>query len=227
MRVVSAPPSPHHTTTPRHRHTDIHRVPWTQVADRLPHPASKWAQFGTAAELRAAASEKFPEDGRAFTAGIGGGRQKYTCSGEPPLPKREKKTKPGDLVLVEPVLAMPTTRRCKAEVRATKSCAGEWRVTHANFEHVNCSGGDARARLCGINPLVKSTVSANHWGEGAQEKPRATDWCSSLHAHRCSSPQKHPRSWFHGDQRVLSTKISPATSKPSSKTRPVLWHWPR
>ena len=90
--------------------------------------------FGTAAELRADASKRFLGDGRSFTAGIGGGRQKkYTCSGGPPFPKRKKKTKPGDppRVLVEPVVAMLGQPCCKAEIRATKSCAGEWRVTHA------------------------------------------------------------------------------------------------
>ena len=56
---------------------------------------------------------------------------------------------------------MPATPSCPAEVRATKSCLGDWRVTHADFEHVNYAGGDARERLCGIDPLVKSTVSAN------------------------------------------------------------------
>ena len=34
-------------------------------------------------------------------------------------------------------------------------------MTYANFEHINCSGGDVRARVCGIDPLVTRTVSAN------------------------------------------------------------------
>ena len=37
----------------------------------------------------------------------------------------------------------------------------EWCVTHADFKHTNCSGGNARARLCRTDPLVKATLSAN------------------------------------------------------------------
>lgn len=122
--------------------------------------------FCSPQELRAAVSKRFLEDGRGFKAGIGGGRQKeYVCSGGRSLPKRVKKkeTKPGDPpeILVEPGVVLPVGPFCPAKVRATMSSVGEWRVSHADFEHVNCSGGDARARLCGINPLVTRTVSAN------------------------------------------------------------------
>ena len=50
---------------------------------------------------------------------------------------------------------------CASEVRATKSVLGEWRVTYADFSHTNCSRGNALARLCGIDRLVKATLSAN------------------------------------------------------------------
>ena len=46
-------------------------------------------------ELFAAAAKRFLEDGRGFTAGNGGGRQKYSFSGAPPVAKRAKKTKTG------------------------------------------------------------------------------------------------------------------------------------
>ena len=40
------PPSPHHITTPRPATPIyIHTAPCTQEADRLTHPASKWAQI--------------------------------------------------------------------------------------------------------------------------------------------------------------------------------------
>ena len=49
--------------------------------------------FRSPKELRAAASKRFLEDGRGFTAGNGGGRQKkYSCSGGAPV---ATKTKPG------------------------------------------------------------------------------------------------------------------------------------
>ena len=52
--------------------------------------------FRSPKELRAAASKRFVEDGRGFTAGNGGGREKkHSCSGGPPVAKRAKETKPG------------------------------------------------------------------------------------------------------------------------------------
>ena len=62
---------------------------------------------------------------------------------------------------MEPIVATPAKLFCRAEVGANKLRTGEWHVTHADFDHVNCSGGNGRVRLCEIDPLVKSTVGAN------------------------------------------------------------------
>ena len=51
--------------------------------------------FRSPKELRAAASKRFLEDGRGFTAENGGGHQKYSFFGGPLVAKRAKKTKPG------------------------------------------------------------------------------------------------------------------------------------
>ena len=52
--------------------------------------------FSFANEHFAAASERLLEDGRGFTAGNGGGRQKYCEKNKaPPNATRSKKTKPG------------------------------------------------------------------------------------------------------------------------------------
>lgn len=64
-------------------------------------PSNRYARNRHASLATRAASKRFLEDGRGFTAGFGGDRQnKYTCSGGPCLPKTEKKTKPGDPPLV-------------------------------------------------------------------------------------------------------------------------------
>ena len=113
--------------------------------------------FGSTKELRSAVARAYLATGHGFRAsGKGGGRQKkYSCSGaaEPPKPKQD----PSQVPVAPPVVSSA----CTSEVRATKSVLGEWRVTHADFEHANCSGGNARARLCGIDPLVKATLNAN------------------------------------------------------------------
>ena len=62
---------------------------------------------------------------------------------------------------MEPIVATPAKLFCRAEVGANKLRTGEWHVTHADFDHVNCSGGNGRIRLCGIGPLAESKVGAN------------------------------------------------------------------
>ena len=113
--------------------------------------------FGSTKELRSAAARAYLATGHGYRAsGKGGGRQKkYSCSGaaEPPKPKQD----PSQVPVAPPVVSSA----CTGEVRATKSVLDEWRVTHADFKHANCSEGNARVGLCGIDLLVKATLSAN------------------------------------------------------------------
>ena len=113
--------------------------------------------FGSTKELRSAVVRAYLATGHGYrTSGKGGGRQKkYSCSGvaEPPKPKQD----PSQVPVATPVVSSA----CTTGVRATKSVLDEWRVTHPYFEHANCSEGNARVRLCGIDPLVKATLCAN------------------------------------------------------------------
>ena len=50
---------------------------------------------------------------------------------------------------------------CTAMIRAQKQKSGEWKVTLANFSHVNCDGGNKANSTLGIENIVASTVSSN------------------------------------------------------------------
>ena len=99
--------------------------------------------FGSTKDLCSAVARAYLATGHGYRASgkIGGRQNKYSCSGaaEPPKPKQDRSQ--------VPVATPVESSACSTEVRATKSVLDEWRVTHADFEHENCSEGNARVRL--------------------------------------------------------------------------------
>ena len=72
----------------------LHVARWTQEADRLSYTLYPGGLifFSNPKDLRVAASKRFVEDGRVFTAGNGGGRQKKysSCASRPAGPPWRK-----------------------------------------------------------------------------------------------------------------------------------------
>ena len=50
---------------------------------------------------------------------------------------------------------------CAAIIRAQKQKTGEWKVTLANLNHLNCDGGNKANSTLSIEDIVASTVSIN------------------------------------------------------------------
>lgn len=122
--------------------------------------------FANTKSLRTAVTKPYLATGHGFSAANGGGRQnKYRCSGAAIVQKLKRKLGDDDDALPQALVTPPevsaATPCCTSEVRATLSRVQEWRVTYADFEHVNCAGGTARGRLCAINPLVTCTLGSN------------------------------------------------------------------
>ena len=92
-------------------------------------------------------AQEFLEGGRGFKMGKGGGSQrKFICSG--------RKSDNGG---------------CQSEVRATKGRASnEWKISYVNLDHVNCSGGAAKATAATLAPFAAEAITNNPNMNGAE-----------------------------------------------------------
>ena len=144
-RCARAPmPATHHTqkSTTSATHNS------TMSADGLPAPHHLLGQiFPEWKSLKGRVAHELSEEGRGFRMGRGGSTQKkFICSG---------RTSDGG--------------GCESEIRATLGRrTGGWKVSYVELEHVNCSGGVAKATGATLAPFAAEAISNNPDMSGAE-----------------------------------------------------------